>query len=98
MNRARTVAAGALIALVGLTVAACADGGPIGSAQEARDLKGVPITDPDKVRMVANVNLHPTMVALCIEGAGFISTSRDASAAALQPVPSWDAPNGWCGE
>jgi cytochrome bd-type quinol oxidase subunit 1 len=93
----RMVAAGALISAVGITVAACGSEGPIGSAQEARDLKNVAVTDPDKVRMVANVNLHPTVVAFCVEGAGFASTSREAAGALIR-VEAWDAPSGWCGE
>lgn len=69
------------------------------SNQTVRDLEGVPAQDPEKVELFVNVDLFPNVVALCIHGAGFAATTRDASAAALQRVPEWDASaDGWCGK
>lgn len=65
--------------------------------QTTRDLEGVPVTDPDKARLVVNIDTYPNINALCIEGAGFATTTRDAAGALIR-VEAWDAPNGWCGE
>lgn len=67
-----------------------------GEAQQIRDLENVTVTEPDKMRLVVNVDMYPNAVAMCIEGAGFITTTRNDRP--LQPVPAWDAPNGWCAE
>ena len=77
--------AGAALALTG-----CAN-------QTVRDLEGVPVTDPDKARLVVNIDTFPNINAMCIEGAGFATTTRDAAGALIR-VEAWDAPNGWCGE
>jgi hypothetical protein len=89
MNR-RTIIAATAAAAAALTLAGC-------SNQTVRDLEGVPVTDPDKIRLVTNVDLFPNIVAICVEGAGFAATTRDNSPAALQHIPAWDAANdGWC--
>lgn len=81
----------AIVVIVGaLALAGCGN-------QGVRDLEGVPQTEPDKVRLVTSVDTYPNMVAMCVEGAGFASTTRDNSPAALQHIPTWDAPDGWCG-
>jgi hypothetical protein len=83
-------AVGATIAMSAIALAGC-------SNQTVRDLEGIPVTDPDKIRLVTNVDMFPNVVAICIEGAGFAATTRDASAAALQHIEQWDAANdGWC--
>lgn len=64
-----TVAAVSVAALVTLT--GCGEG------QQWRDLENVTVTEPDKVRLVTNVDTYPNVVAFCIEGVGFISTTRD---------------------
>lgn len=64
--------------------------------QTVRDLEGVPITDPDKARLVVNIDTYPNINAICVEGAGFATTTRD-QAGALIRVERWDAPGGWCG-
>lgn len=48
-----------------------------GTGQQWRDLEGQPQTEPDKVRLVTNVDTYPNIVALCIEGVGFVTTTRD---------------------
>jgi hypothetical protein len=69
------------------------------SNQTVRDLEGVPVQDPEKVELFVNVDQFPNIVAICVHGAGFAATTRDASQAALQRVPEWDASaDGWCGK
>lgn len=48
-----------------------------GTGQQWRDLEGQTQTEPDKVRLVTNIDTYPNIVALCIEGVGFITTTRD---------------------
>ena len=84
------LAAVVLSAVTAVTLAGC------GEAQQVRDLENVTVTEPDKSRLVVNVDEYPNAVAICIEGAGFITTTRNDRP--LQPVPAWDAPNGWCAE
>ena len=83
---------GFLLATV-LLLSACSTG-PLGTGQQWRDLEGQSVTDPDKARLVANVDGYPNVVALCIEGQGFVSTTRDYSS--LVPVPGWGQEGGWC--
>lgn len=83
-------------ALVAVGVIALATLTGCGEAQQIRDLENVTVTEPDKSRLVVNVDEYPNAVAICIEGAGFITTTR--ADRPLQPVPAWDAPNGWCAE
>lgn len=78
----------ALAAAVLLLLVGC------GEQQEIRDLENITQTEPDKVRLVTNVNLYPNVVALCIEGAGFITTTRDY--APIERVESWDRT--WCAD
>jgi hypothetical protein len=66
MKRLAAVAIGAAVLLAGC-----------GTGQQWRDLEGQPQTEPDKVRLVTNVDTYPNIVALCIEGVGFVTTTRD---------------------
>lgn len=74
------VAAVAVLALTG-----CAK-------QQVRDLEGVPVEEPDKVALITNVDQYPNLVAMCIKGVGFVSTTRDYTS--LQESPGLTA--GWC--
>lgn len=66
------------------------------SNQTVRDLEGVPITEPDKVRLITSVDRFPNVTAMCVEGVGFATTTRDAAGAILR-VEAWDAAvGGWC--
>jgi hypothetical protein len=68
------------------------------SNQTVRDLEGVTVTDPDKARLVVNTDTYPNITALCIEGAGFATTTREAAGALIR-VEVWDAANGgWCAQ
>ena len=65
------------------------------SHNQERDLKGVRFQNPQKTQGYTNVNQHPNVVALCINGAGFATTTRSYDA--LTRVEVWDASkNGWC--
>lgn len=80
----------AVIAAVGIaslvTLAGC------GTGQQWRDLEGQTQTEPDKVRLVTNIDTYPNIVALCIEGVGFVTTTRDDRP--LQESPGLT--EGWC--
>jgi hypothetical protein len=65
----------------------------VGGCQGAntRDLKGVSAKNPSKTELYANVDNHPNIVRLCIDGLAFVTTSREMDP--LLRVPEWDA---WC--
>ena len=63
---------------------------------QVRDLEGVHVEDPDKVALITNVDQYPNVVALCIHGQGFASTTRDYTS--LIPIPAWGLEGGWCHE
>jgi hypothetical protein len=69
---------GAIVAVICLfwLVACGSDNSFPGSPQQLRDLENVPLTEPDKVRMVVNVNDYPNIVLMCIEGVGYVTTTR----------------------
>lgn len=63
----------------------------VGTVPEERDLEGVVIQNPQKAEIYANINKHPNVVRLCIDGIAFYTTSRPPKA--IDRVPEWDA---WC--
>lgn len=79
----------AIVAVTLLTATAC-------SNQAIRDLEGVPIQDPEKVEIIVNVDRFPNITAMCIHGAGFATTTREAAGAIIR-VEEWDSSlHGWC--
>lgn len=70
-----------LLAIAALAVAGC--------GAEIRDLEGVTISDPDKAEVYSNLDEHPNVVRLCIDGEVVVTTTRDGQSA-LQ-----FAPDGW---
>lgn len=70
------------IAGMGLLLAGCA------SRDNFRDIEGVKSERPDVVRVFNNVDKHPNVVMLCIQGAGFATTTRDYNS--IMRVPEWD--------
>lgn len=56
-----------------------------------RDLEGIKIKDPKKAEIYANLDQHPNIVRLCIDGLAFLTTSRKEDV--ILRVPEWD---GWC--
>ena len=67
-------------------VAACGSGNP-----QLDDLQNVPPSYPNYASTFINVSGFPNITMLCIDGAGFATTTRDNSAAAAQLIPEWDA-------
>lgn len=53
------------------------------------DLTGVHYDTPDTVKVWQNIDNHPNIAKLCLDGVAFATTTRDAQAAA-QRVPEWD--------
>lgn len=54
-----------------------------------RDLKGIKSQEPDLVEVFTNVDKHPNIVKVCIDGVAFATTSREGNAA-ITRVEAWD--------
>jgi hypothetical protein len=54
-----------------------------------RDVEGVPSKDPDLIEAYNNLDGHPNIAKVCIDGVAFATTTRDAHAA-IQRVEAWD--------
>lgn len=72
----------AVVVIVGVT--GCTRG-------QARDLEGVNPQKPDKAELYVNLDQHPNIVRICIDGVGFATISRDYDS--ILRVPEWDT---WC--
>jgi hypothetical protein len=66
-------------------IAGCASGNPV-----ADDLQNVSPSYPNYVGLYLNVDGHPNIVEICINGVGFATTTREA-AGAITRIPEWDA-------
>jgi hypothetical protein len=62
--------------------------------QQVRDLENVPVQEPEKSELYTNVDQYPNVVALCIHGVGFVSTTRDYTS--LQESPGLTEK--WCSQ
>lgn len=82
----RTVAVGALLAAVGLAVAGC---GQSPWQHSLRDYEGATVKDPDSVTLWNNVDQHPNIARVCLDGVAFATTTRP-DFSAVQRVPGWD--------
>lgn len=78
MNRRVTAA---LAAVAGVLVLA-------GCAQQY-DVENVPFEVPDEITIYGNVDQHPNIARVCVEGVAFATTTRDYNA--ITRVPEWDA-------
>ena len=79
----------AMMVVGAVTLTGCAN-------QTVRDLEGVPVTDPDKVRLVVSTDQFPNVTAMCVEGEGFVTTTRQANGV-ITHIPEWSATKGgWC--
>lgn len=93
----KTIAVSAAIAAgaVGGTgvIASCgASNAPAsGGCNQNCDLNNQSIVYPDWYKIVMNVDGQPTAGLSCYAGVGWITTSRDQSAASLQLLPSLNA-------
>lgn len=74
---------GLLGGLLGAALAGC--------GSNRRDLEGIPLTEPSKVEIYANLDTQPNIVRLCIDGVALMTTSREYTS--VIRVPEWDA---WC--
>jgi hypothetical protein len=76
---------GIILIAVAIFLSAC-------SKQQVRDLEGITVKEPQKVELYTNVDQYPNVVALCINGVGFVSTTRDYTS--LQESPGLTEK--WC--
>jgi len=61
------------------------------TAANERDLEGVNIQNPAKAEIYANLDGHPNIVRLCVDGVALLTTTRELDG--VQRIPEWDA---WC--
>jgi hypothetical protein len=61
--------------------------------QQLRDLEGVPIKEPQRAEVYANLDEYANIVRICIDGVAFAMTTRDHDP--LTRVPEWDS--SFCG-
>ncbi len=71
-----------LVAGAALVLSAC------GPGNNFRDVEGVKSQDPDLVENYNNMDAHPNMGKVCIDGVAFLSTTRDYDS--VTRVPEWD--------
>lgn len=58
-------------------------------ASNTQDLKGIPGQKPDSIKVYINIDTHPNIAKLCIDGVAFITTSREGDDA-VNRVPELD--------
>ncbi len=71
----RTIAVAGII----LALGACSPG------NNFRDLEGVKSVDPDKATVYNNVDQHPNLAVLCIEGVAYITSTRQHQSHTREP-------------
>lgn len=54
-----------------------------------RDVEGVQSQEPDSIEVFSNVDKHPNIAKLCIDGVAFATTTREGNSA-LTRVEDWD--------
>ena len=84
LTRKRVVLAAVALTALGGATTACTPG------NNFRDVKGVASQDPDLIESYNNLDGHPNIAKVCIDGVAFATTTRDAQAA-IQRVPDWDS-------
>lgn len=86
-NRKRIALYGALFTgmfTAGALLTACG-----GTPSPARDVKNVPVSHPQLLKVYDNVDTHPNIAEVCIDGVAFATTSRTYGDA-ITRVPEWD--------
>ena len=48
----------------------------------------VKVGPPDSIEVFQNVQLHPNLARICIDGIAFLTTTRDFDA--VERIPEWD--------
>jgi hypothetical protein len=81
MNKRVIALAGAAL-IAGAALSGCGN-------NNFRDVKGVKSERPDLIRNFNNMDKHPNIGMLCIEGVAFATTTRDYGDA-IERVPEWD--------
>ena len=76
------------IVVAGLVAGAIALGGCT-PGNNFRDVEGVDSQDPDKIEAYNNLDGHPNIAKVCIDGVAFATTTRENNAA-IQRVEAWD--------
>ena len=71
------------VAALGLGVGGCS------SANNFRDVEGVESQEPDSIEVFSNVDRHPNIAKLCIDGVAFATTTREGNSAIMR-VEAWD--------
>lgn len=74
------------IILAGLALAFVA--GACSPGDNFRDVEGVKSQKPDLVENYSNMDQHPNIGKVCIDGVAFLTTTRDYDA--VTRVPEWD--------
>ena len=74
----------AVAAGVALVLGACSPG------NNFRDLEGIRSQKPDLVEVYSNVDQHPNIAKVCIDGVAFATTTREGNSAIMR-VDDWDA-------
>ncbi len=69
-------------------VAVAAVIGACGPGNNFRDVEGVKSQNPDSVENYNNMDRHPNIGKVCIDGVAFLTTTRDYDA--VTRVPEWD--------
>ncbi len=73
-----------ILASIALAIALSA----CGSQNNFRDVEGVKSQNPDSVENFNNMDQHPNMGRVCIDGVAFLTTTRQYDA--VTRVPEWD--------
>lgn len=83
----------AIAALMAVGVAGCAEDASKVDLKEPQQ-KGKSLPDnyevrvPQSLTVFQNIDAHPTIAKLCVDGVAFATTSRDYNA--IMRVPEWD--------
>lgn len=75
-------------ALVGVGIAGLLFLGACESSNNFRDVEGVKSQKPDLIQNYNNMDKHPNIGKVCIDGVAFLTTTRDLQA--VVRVPEWD--------
>lgn len=59
------------------------------------DVEGAANRNPDKIEIINNVDGHPNLVRLCVDGVALLTTSHGPYASNVLRMPEWDA--SFCG-
>lgn len=71
------------VAALGVSLVACSPG------NNFRDLEGIESQKPDLVEVYSNVDQHPNIAKVCIDGVAFATTTREGNSAIMR-VEAWD--------